>query len=261
MTETTPLDTALAAMRAAEEDDVLRLQFYERFADAEVFMLLTDEVSGETVRPQILTDEDTPFVQVFDRELRLVEHAGGVAPHVTVSGRSVVEMIKGQGIGVALNPGVSAGEVLIAPQSIDWLAQTLANAPEVGQARPVEVRAPGTVPEALLGSLDRKLASARGLAHAAWLAGVVYDDDTTGHLLAFVDAVPDAQPALANAVAEALTFSGVEAGSLDVTFVSTDQPITARLAKVGLRFDLPMPEGPRAPVMPGSDPDKPPKLR
>ena len=254
----TPLDTAHAAM--ADGSDIARLKFYECFADGEVFLLLEGEAQGDKITPALLTDEDTNFVILFDRELRLSTYAGDVAPHVTLSGRGVVEMLKGQGIGIALNPG-EISDTLIAPQSIDWLATTLANRPEEHTKTPSELRAPGTVPEALMQALDRKLASARGLAHSAYLAGVGYDDGSHGHLLAFVDAVPDAQPALANAVAEALTFSGVEAAALDVTFVTTDQPITERLARVGLRFDLPMPEGPRAPEMPGSNPEKPPKLR
>jgi len=254
----TPLDTAHAAM--ADGTDLSRLKFYECFADNEIFLLLEAEAEADKIAPALLTDEETTFVIAFDRELRLSHYAGGVAPQVTLSGRAVVEMLKGQGIGIALNPGAPS-DTLIAPASIDWLATTLANRPSEHAARPTELRPPGTVPPDLLGALDRKLASARGLATCAWLAGVAYEDGTQGHLLAFVDAMHDAQPALANAVAEALTFSGVEAGALDVTFVATDQPITERLARVGLRFDLPMPEGPRAPQAPGSDPDTPPKLR
>ncbi|MFD1344812.1 SseB family protein, partial [Litorisediminicola beolgyonensis] len=75
---------------------------------------------------------------------------------------------------------------------------------------------------------------------------------------------PGAEAALARAVNEALVFSGVEAGALDVTFVADSDPLAARLARVGLRFDLPIPEEPQeraAPSAPGSDPSKPPKLR
>lgn len=255
----TPLDQAHADMQSG--DDAARLKFYEHFADGEIFLLLTGDPQGDKINPAILDDDGTQFVITFDRELRLSHYAGEVAPHVTISGRGVVEMLKGQGIGIALNPTVAPSDTMIAPQSVDWLATTLANRPSEHSAKPVELRAPGTVPAALMEALDRKLASARGLAGAAWLAGVEYDDGTNGHLLAFVDAIPDAREALAGAVAEALTFSGVEAGALDVTFIATDQPITARLARVGLRFDLPMPEGPRAPQAPGTNPDKPPKLR
>ena len=72
--------------------------------------------------------------------------------------------------------------------------------------------------------------------------------------------MPGAERALAGAVREALVFSGVEAGAIDVTFVEASDPLAAALARHGLRFDLPQPEAPER-VPPGSDPDAPPKLR
>jgi hypothetical protein len=49
---------------------------------------------------------------------------------------------------------------------------------------------------------------------------------------------------------------------MDVMFIRASDEIAARLAKVGLRFDLPEPAAPAmAPVAPGSDPSKPPRLR
>ena len=72
-----------------------------------------------------------------------------------------------------------------------------------------------------------------------------------------------AEQALANAASEALTFSGIEAGAMDVGFFASDDPVVAKLAKVGLRFDLPQGEGlqqtPR--MAPGMDPSKPPILK
>jgi hypothetical protein len=62
-------------------------------------------------------------------------------------------------------------------------------------------------------------------------------------------------------VGEALTFSGVEAGELDVAFFRPSDPAVARMAKVGLRFDLPEVEEPGAQTAPGMDPDRPPRLR
>ncbi len=44
MTDLTPLDTAHAAMEAAPADDAARLRFYERLADSEMFLLLSEEV-------------------------------------------------------------------------------------------------------------------------------------------------------------------------------------------------------------------------
>ena len=72
-----------------------------------------------------------------------------------------------------------------------------------------------------------------------------------------------AETALARAVNEALVFSGIEAGMLDVVFLPDSDPSAAQLARVGLRFDLPEPPKPERTerIAPGSDPDSPPILR
>jgi hypothetical protein len=80
-------------------------------------------------------------------------------------------------------------------------------------------------------------------------------------MLAFVDAVPGAEAALAGAVREALVFSGLEAGELDVAFLASADAAVAAMGRVGLRFDLPAPELPEGPAAPGMDPARPPKLR
>jgi hypothetical protein len=97
----------------------------------------------------------------------------------------------------------------------------------------------------------------------ALLAGVSYADGRRGHMLAFVGAVPGAEPALARAAAEALTFSGVDAAEMDVTFLAPQEPALQPLARVALRFDLPMPAlpDPVTPGAPGMDPDRPPRLK
>jgi hypothetical protein len=46
-----------------------------------------------------------------------------------------------------------------------------------------------------------------------------------------------------------------------VAFFDSSDPICRRLARVGLRFDLPEPPEPATPAAPGSDPDRPPRLR
>ncbi len=50
---------------------------------------------------------------------------------------------------------------------------------------------------------------------------------------------------------------------MDVAFFDATDAMTERLARVGLRFDLPQPAPVSAPqvVAPGSDPAKPPRLR
>lgn len=260
MTET-PLDRAHARMRSAPDDDGLRLQFFERLSDAELFLLLEAEVEGDAITPQTFETGDETLVLVFDREERLADFVGTGAPYVGLSGRALAEMLAEAGLGFALNPEVAPSSFVLAAEGVAWLAQTLAQAPvEVAE----DVRAfhpPEGLPEALLAALDQKLATAVGLAQAAYLARTETATGGRGHLLGFAAPLPGAEPALARAMGEALTFSGLEAGVLDIAFFGPDDPALEALARVGLRFDLPQPDLQEVRAAPGSDPAKPPILK
>lgn len=252
----TPLDRALAAMAADPGDDALRLAFHERLADAELFLLLSAEPQGETLDPEVFPADGGHYVLAFDREARLAGFAGGPAPYAALSGRSLAGLLAGQGLGIGLNLG-TPGETLVAAGTVDWLAGVLSARPEAVSERPVEVFAPRGLPGRLVEALSVKLALAEGLAEAAWLAGVRYEGGRRGHLLAVLGARPGAEAAVAQAVSEALVFSGIEAGVLDVVFAAAGDPVATRLARVGLRFDIP---GPPAPP-PAPPRDAPPRLR
>jgi hypothetical protein len=262
MTVLTLLDAAHSAVSARPEDETARLRFYERLADGEMFLLLEHEAVGEVLDPKVFDLEDGPVVLVFDREERLAEFSGGIAPYAALPGRVIAGLLKGQGIGLGVNLGVAPSEMLLPPEAMDWLAEALEGGPEEVEAAPAEFLAP-SVPEAVVAGLDAKLVKAGGLAVAALLAGVVYQDGRRGHMLAFVDAVPEAKAALARAAREALVFSGVEAGELDVGFVAAGDAAAIAMSRLALRFDLPVIEAPvaAAPVAPGMDPARPPKLR
>ena len=259
----TPLDQAHDAMENAPADDASRLRFYDRLAGSELFLLLEAEAEGARIRPQVFPVEGQDFVLVFDREERLAEFVGSQAPYAALSGRRLAEMLAGQAIGLGVNLGVAPSSILIEAASVDWLAATLADAPEEVEEHPEEITAPSGLPEALLTALDARLAGAGGLARLAYLVATTYRGGRRGHLMAFVDPLLGAEPALARAVSAALTFSGIAAGSLDVGFFRAADPVAARLARVGLRFDLPAPPEAEAsaPSAPGMDPQKPPRLR
>jgi hypothetical protein len=259
MTETA-LDRAHAAMDAAPGDEAPRMRFFDRLAGAELFLLLEAEAGAEAISPRIFPVDGTPYVIAFDTEERLSDFAGGIAPYAALSGRALAPMLAAEGLGLALNPEVAPSATILPPETLEWLAGTLAERPREIAAKPLSVARPAGLPDALLAALDAKLATAGGLARHAWLAAVTYEGGRQGHLLAIVDAAPGAEPGLARAVGEALTFSGVEAGELDVAFFRAADPVMARLAKVGLRFDLPVPSQ-AAPSAPGMDPDRPPRLR
>ena len=262
----TRLDDAHAALTAQPDDDALRLRFYERIADSELFLLLmedADPASQDSVQPRVFDLADGPVVLAFDREDRLSAFTGAVSAFAALPGRQVAAALSGQGIGIGLNLGVAPSSFLLPPEAVDWLAATLAQGPVAHEAVPVAFGQPKGLPDSLVAGLDAKLAQAAGLAVAALLAGVDYADGRRGHILCFVGAVPGAEPALARIAGEALTFSGIEAGEIDVAFRAANDPVLAALARVALRFDLPLPALPERidAAPPGSDPARPPILR
>ncbi|WP_158966524.1 SseB family protein [Chachezhania sediminis] len=265
MTAPTPIDLAHRAMEAAPGDDAARLRFYERVADNELFLMLVREPEAEDIEPEIFDVADGRFVLAFDRIERLADFAGRPVPYVAIPGRALAGLLSGQGIGLGLNLEVAPSSLLIPAEAMSWLTETLTDTHGglvADEAQIEGLHPPAGLPEALVVGLDAKLASAAGHAPMAFLAGVEYAGGGKGHLLAFIDAAPAAEAALQRAVAEALVFSGIEAGALDVGFFTASAPIAARLARVGLRFDLPQPETETLQrAAPGSDPDKPPRLR
>ena len=262
MAEETLLDAAHQAMEAAPEDGQARLAFYERLAAGELFLLLESEDEGEegTVSPRVFTIEGQGYVLAFDREERLARFAEGPAAlcgAVGARNRRDTGRLRGSAWGSTsrwrLRPSCCR------PRRWRGCMATLSQAPDETEARAQSFHAPAGLPESLLGALDARLASAAGLAELAYLVGVTYEGGAKGHMLGIVDAVPGAEGALARAVADVLSFSGLEAAALDVAFFRGSDPVAARLARVGLRFDLPRAqEAAQTPgASPGMDPGPP----
>lgn len=258
----TDLDCAHARMAAAPEDDAARVAFYAALSDASLVLLLTGEAVGDDISPEIFEVDDQRFALAFDTEERLADFNGALAAYVAVPGRIVAQMLGEAGIGLGLNLDVAPSSILIPSEALAWLTETLGGeAPQEVAARPEELRPPGALPEGLLTALDAKLSRTGGLVQCAYLAGVSFAGGGQGHLIAFVGAVPGSEDVLARAVSEALIFSGVEAGALDVGFVPAGGAMEARLERVALRVDPARPEAARERAAPGSDPDAPPRLR
>lgn len=261
----TDLDRLHAAMDAAPEADAPRLAFYDRLADAELFVLLAAEPEGGTIEPALFDLEAGRVALAFDREDRLAAFAEGAAPYAALPGRVLAALLAGQGLGLGLNLGVAPSAHLLPADALGWLAGTLDAAPEEGAGRPLSYGPPLSVPEPLLRALDAKLGRLAALAARAHLVAVTYAGGGQGHLLVFEAARAGAEPALAKAVSEALVFSGVEAGALDVTFLAAGDPALAPVVRQALSFDLPQPAAETAEVLassaPGLDPARPPKLR
>lgn len=133
--DTTPLDAAHAAMVSAPEDDAARLRFYDHLAASELFLLLESEAEGDQIAPRLFELDSGPVVLVFDREARLAQFAGGIAPYAAMSGRVLTGMLAGQGIGLGLNLEVAPSSILLPPEALTWLQGQLQDLPEEGEAR------------------------------------------------------------------------------------------------------------------------------
>ncbi len=258
----TLLDDAYAAMAARSDDDAARLRYYARLSDGEMVMLLEHEVTQGRVVPRIFDLQDGPVVLIFDSEEKLAGFAAGAAPYVALPGRVIAQQLAGQGIGLGVNMG-AASMMLFPPDAVDWLAGTLDGDLAEDEARPVLFHAPDGVPDIVVAALETKLVSAAGMAGQGLLCGVTYADGRRGHMFAFIDAAAEREAMLARAVAEALIFSGVEAGEIDVTFLRTGDAGVAAMAGLARGFDLTLPDAPArvAPQPPGTDRMKPPILR
>ena len=260
----TRLDQTHAAMQADTENEPARLGFYGALADAELFMLLEEEAGPDSIKPEILELEGDKFALVFDSEARLADFTKEPAPYAALPGRAVAAMLSGQTIGLGLNLGVAPSSILIPFEAMDWLKDTLDDAPTQDEARVTAIVPIDAATQALLPALTDKLRFAGGLVGAVFLARFEKAGGDMSAVLGVLDAPEDSHDALARAAQEALIFAGVEGQPLDVVFWQSGSKEATILREVGYEIPLRDPE-PATKIFPleapGSDPNKPPNLR
>jgi hypothetical protein len=255
----TPLDEAHVAAEA-DGGEAARLRFWERLAEAELHLLLAAPAEEGVISPRLFEVGGERIALAFDTAERLAAFTGP-APFAQMSGRRLAALLFPEGLGLGLNLEEHPSAQIVPTSAVAWFAQRLEQAPAELEARIESVAPPAGLPDALLSGLDAKLGLMAGLAPVAYLVSVSYEGGGRTHLLAFVDAVPGAEPDLARAVGEALTFSGLEAGSIDLAFPSASDPLSASLARHGLKIQLPVPAENQGSAVGAPGADLPPRLR
>lgn len=261
------LDKAHAAMQAAPEDEVARLEFYRVLADCELFMLLADEPIGDSITPEVFTFAEGAFVLVFDDETRLAEFVGNAAPYAALSGRALAGMLADQGIGLGVNVDVAPSSILLPKEAVGWLAETLAPTPEATVGLVAKEFGAPTLDEPVMSAVESRLEAMPGVAKAAYMVTARFEDGSSGHLLAVFDAVPEAEAPLAKAMAEAQVFAGMSGESFDIAYFADGGARAKDIRAVGRYFAVPEPKEETVEEVqvpgsaPGMDPEKPPKLR
>lgn len=253
----TPLDRARRAITANPEDETARLAWYHAFASTEVCVLLEEEPQGDDLSPRLFSLEEGLFLLAFDSEERLAAFTESVLPYAALPGRVIAGLLAGQGVGIAVNPGEEESAFLMSPQSVDWLARLLAEAPQASAVLPTGWSPPAT--PGLAATLAERLWGFGARAERAWLARGTFADGQDNLLLVIEDAAPEARAALAKAAGEALAFAGVAGDVLFLT-ASEARNLVGCADPVALSRPAPPPP-PSAPAAPGSDPARPPRLR
>jgi len=259
----TPIDGAHRAMEASPDNPRARLRFHERVMDSELFLLLEAEPDDDRLIPQVFELDEGRFVLAFDRDDRLADFLDAPAPYAALTGRRLVALLAGRGLGMGLNLGPAPSATLLPVDAVMWMAGMGEGGPEAADATPRRLGPPGDVPEGLVSALGPKLAAMSTRIASAHLVAAEFVDDRSVLVLALVGVPSEARQAVAAAISEAVRFSGMEEGGLDVTFPEEGSPSLARIRAAGLMLDLPRaePVTRAAPTAPGSDPARPPILR
>ncbi len=260
----TPLDQAHERMTQDPENQALRLRFYQRLVECELFMLLEAEPADDRISPATFALDESNFVLVFDSEERLASFTGQPSPFAAMPGRRVVEMLRGHRTGLAVNPDVAPSSILLPPDVINWINEVLeaARIEETAQ-RPTVLLPPLDPGVEFLQALDARLAGAAGLAEWAALAQIQDDGGTRTPVLAFVGASTGARETLQQIARDIVAFSANEI-QLNLLFLEPDDPLCGPLRKTALVFELPQPAMPGDSLPkegPGMNPDLPPRLK
>lgn len=242
----TPLDKVFE--QVADGDQAALMRAYHFLADHVLFVLLEQEATAATILPKVFDLPEGKVILAFDTEERLSAFGQGGAEYAALPGRLIAQQLSGTDLLLGLNFGSGASSEVLLPTSVlDWLTNALEAAPVATSEQAHSFHAPSDLPPGFQRSLKALVNKLGGNIAAGLLVGVSYqrpvDADTAhvglgrGHLLAFIDASPDAEPAIARAVSEVMIFSGLEAAQMDVTFLSSRDRAVSQMLEHAMVFE------------------------
>lgn len=261
----TPLDQAHALMTERPDDLSARLRFFGKLAETELIVLVKGEIGDDALTPQQFDLDDGPVVLAFDTEDRLTDFTGAPSAYAAMPGRVVAVQMAGQGIGLGVNLGVAPSSILLPPEALDWLAETVSSAADqVIARRPRSFLPPTDCPITIIAALGDVFRRVGGMADHAFFAMADTGQGGGQPILAVIGADAARHDALARMISETVAFAGQPDWMPDVVFLTAEDPALPALAEVAHRFEMPLPQassGPGNPAAPGTDPNRPPILR
>lgn len=236
----------------------LRTAYYGQFATSELLVLLEDEAS-DVFSPQLVEIDGFNYALTFDTEERLADFCDFPSPYLALSGRALVEALKGQSVGVGLNLGVSDAAFLLPIEALDWVRERTVSEVRVELETINEVSTPHAVPVHVLRAIDARLAMFSGRKRRGILVEAELAKDKT-NLIIFEGIEENERSSIAGALAETMRFLAPSL-PFDTVFVESDDSIIDVARSVGLTFEMSLSDAKQsASSAPGKDPDKPPKL-
>ena len=158
------------------------LRFYEGFA-AQSLVIPVEDAAATTTKPITLALETGEVALGFDTEARFAAFITTPTEFVTLTGADLACALTPLGVGVALNPGVAAGETVLDPPALAWIAQhTAAEVATDEMPGGTRVQPPVSPESLLLEALATRLAEMTGHIAEAWLLGTAAPDGSDAYL-------------------------------------------------------------------------------
>jgi hypothetical protein len=257
----TPLDRAHDAAHQHGADDAAMARFYALLVETPLMVPVHPVAEDSPISPQVFDLSTGPVALAFDADERMTAFFEGPVEYVALTGRSLVEALAGQGLGLALNLGEAPSATLLDAETIRWVAAEMGgevDAMDLGGA--LTLSPPGNAPHSLLAALAERVAQMPGLVQEAWL--VTLTPETAEARLALLllpgTAARRAVPGVVTALSRAAAVHGSEAGSVAVGVLDEVHPLLAPARRTGLALHPPPDQtAPRA----RTTGDAPPRLR
>ncbi len=266
MTDDTALDQARRTLQAAPDDDAARLAYYRAMADHEFCLLLDHDPRGQDLTPRLFDLGEGPVVLAFDGEDRLGAFVGGPQPFAALPGRVICQALAGQGAALGIDLQDETRAFLMPPEAVDWLAR-FTSAALSGSAEEPEVWLPAAAP-GLAPAIAACLSGFGAVAARGWLAGARHPSGRQADVLVLEATVPaDAASAMAKAAAEAMAAAlGPDRAPAEIAVLAPERIMALGIDRCATPIALSLPvqplsAAPAGPAAPGSDPDRPPRLR
>ena len=235
----TQLNKAFVKMAQNPENNDARLNYYGVLADTNLFLLLAQEPSNETLEPKFIQLEGKNFALAFDSEESLSEFYGEAAAFAQITGRVLAKMLLEEKIGLGINLGVSEGELLLPWEIIKWFVNVLDETPDLVQTTPKNFFRAKAFPEVLFNALKEKLMPAVGLFDEIWICAVEYNEDETSHLICLMGVQNSSQQAIVKSINEVLSFTDIDLGNIDVAYFSYDNEACTKIREIGIKLEFP----------------------